>query len=438
MQSLDTAEVGESTRIHDQSTLDMTSDTQPPVIGVIECINFMPRFWKKLPYLWFTHVEHMFNHYRFTDDSSKYDAVLSRLDFETMKQLHDVLENPPATHKYANLKIEMISRFGDSLECQPYKLLSKIQLGDKKPSRLLRLMTVLAGSCISEDVVRTRWLALLPQLVQRYLEFVPQLSLQEVAELADELLEELRNSAVTSKDVVSCRVCSTSPPPSDIAVANIVSELSEMKLCIAEMTTLIKGIDKSLNNHLAYQPKQHRERSRARSRRRSSSMQSSTSCYYHQRFGAKARQCEQPCSYNQPVPKKLTIMATTQGDDDSIYGIKQSNGDYRLRIYDRGTKLNFLVVSGSDNSLMPKSAINTKDRLEPCDSDIFAANGSVIRTYGKKLFTLELGVRRCFKWEFVIADVSEAILGADFLEYYGLSVDLKRGRLIDPSTLLAT
>lgn len=47
---------------------------------------------------------------------------------------------------------------------------------------------------------------------------------------------------------------------------------------------------------------------------------------------------------------------------------------------------------------------------------------------------LDIGFRRLFPWNFIIADVGKAILGADFLYYHGLTVDIKGRRLIDQRT----
>ncbi|KAH0568626.1 hypothetical protein KQX54_021312 [Cotesia glomerata] len=39
---------------------------------------------------------------------------------------------------------------------------------------------------------------------------------------------------------------------------------------------------------------------------------------------------------------------------------------------------------------------------------------------------LDLGLGRDFKWDLMIADVSEPILGADFISHYGINVNLKK------------
>lgn len=64
---------------------------------------------------------------------------------------------------------------------------------------------------------------------------------------------------------------------------------------------------------------------------------------------------------------------------------------------------------------------------------LFTANMS-IKTYGEKLFVLNLELRRPFQWIFCVADVTTPIIGADFLYNFDLSVDLRRRRLHDNQT----
>ena len=52
------------------------------------------------------------------------------------------------------------------------------------------------------------------------------------------------------------------------------------------------------------------------------------------------------------------------------------------------------------------------------------------------MLTLDLGLRRTFPWVFVIADTQSPILGADFLQHFGLLVDLRHSRLSDGVTQL--
>jgi len=63
-----------------------------------------------------------------------------------------------------------------------------------------------------------------------------------------------------------------------------------------------------------------------------------------------------------------------------------------------------------------------------------AANGSVIATYGTVTLQLNLGLRREFPWRFIIADVLQPIIGADFLAHYHLLPNMKKKKLIDGRT----
>lgn len=103
---------------------------------------------------------------------------------------------------------------------------------------------------------------------------------------------------------------------------------------------------------------------------------------------------------------------------------------------DRNTKRQFLVDTGSDVCVFPKLLV--KERRNKTSYELCAANGSVINTYGYVYLKLNIGLRRDFTWKFIVADVTKAIIGVDFLSYYNLMVDVRNHRLIDADTSLAT
>ncbi len=105
----------------------------------------------------------------------------------------------------------------------------------------------------------------------------------------------------------------------------------------------------------------------------------------------------------------------------------------RLFIKDVGTGHSFLVDSGAEISVLPA---RYADRRQRSDQHLYAANGTSISTYGQRCLTLTLGFRRNFRHQFIIADVTRPILGADFLVKFGLLIDLKNRRLIDTYTQL--
>lgn len=112
-----------------------------------------------------------------------------------------------------------------------------------------------------------------------------------------------------------------------------------------------------------------------------------------------------------------------------------TNTSHRLFVTDRVTRTTFLVDTGANISVLPK---RKGCHEKPLPFQLYAANNTVIPTYGEKTLELDLCLRRAFKWNFIIADVSKPILGADFLKHHHLIVDIKNRRLIDGKTHLTT
>ena len=105
-----------------------------------------------------------------------------------------------------------------------------------------------------------------------------------------------------------------------------------------------------------------------------------------------------------------------------------------LYVTDRESRLRFLVDTGAEVSIIPPSNVEKKNRQDTFG--LLAANGSPIVTYGTRSLTLNLGLRRTFRWVFIIAKVRNPILGADFLKHHGLVVDMGHKRLSDTRTNL--
>ncbi|XP_032895478.1 uncharacterized protein LOC116985123 [Amblyraja radiata] len=105
---------------------------------------------------------------------------------------------------------------------------------------------------------------------------------------------------------------------------------------------------------------------------------------------------------------------------------------HRVFAWDRRSGGRFLVDTGVELSVLPPSIADIRaGKQGPL---LTAANGSAIRTYGFRTIPLNFG-RNSFSWRFVIADVSQPLLGADFLRAHSLLVDVKRWRLMHSVTL---
>ncbi|KAL1509077.1 hypothetical protein ABEB36_003875 [Hypothenemus hampei] len=236
----------------------------------------LPTFWRHKPQLWFYQIEGKFRNRGIRSDSSKYDAVLEALDSSAILEVCDIIESAPEGNKYEYLKQALIKRFSISTERQLHELLSEIELGDRKPSQLLRHMRELAQGKATDDLLRAKWLALLPASVHNTLKVLPKATLNELADVADSIMENTNPFVMSTSNF----------PPSCAAVIpnSLENRLSSLEKVVAELSTAVKKLTKT---------SQHRNRSRARSR----SLSSSGECFYHRKFGDNAAKCTQPCTF---------------------------------------------------------------------------------------------------------------------------------------------
>lgn len=56
---------------------------------------------------------------------------------------------------------------------------------------------------------------------------------------------------------------------------------------------------------------------------------------------------------------------------------------------------------------------------------LHAANGTAINTYGNRLLYLDIGFQEKLPWVFTIADITQPIIGSDFLEHHDISIHLR-------------
>ncbi|XP_018404603.1 PREDICTED: uncharacterized protein LOC108781185 [Cyphomyrmex costatus] len=147
-------------------------------------------FWKTKLDLWFLQMEAQFLTANITVNVTKYNYVIQCFDDTSLTEVSDILLNPPATDKYAALKIRIVSSFADIAERKLRKLLNEVDLGDHRPSQLLRRMRDLAQNGASKEVLRSLWLQRLPQQMQAILT-ATKYDLEELSQLADQVTDVL-------------------------------------------------------------------------------------------------------------------------------------------------------------------------------------------------------------------------------------------------------
>ena len=93
-----------------------------------------------------------------------------------------------------------------------------------------------------------------------------------------------------------------------------------------------------------------------------------------------------------------------------------------LFLCDSTSKRQFLVDTGAEVSVLPATGLDTSTK-QP-GPPLLAPNGSSIRTYVTRRLSLHFA-SNTYHWNFIIANVTCPLLGADFLRSNSLLVDLK-------------
>ena len=111
-----------------------------------------------------------------------------------------------------------------------------------------------------------------------------------------------------------------------------------------------------------------------------------------------------------------------------------------LYLYDAVSGCRFLCDTGAHASMVPASA-SERVRTPGAATDsplprMVNVSGEAVRVFGQRRMRLCFG-GRSYDWDFVTADTAFYIIGADFLQAYGLVVDIRNRRLLDATDLSA-
>lgn len=244
----------------------------------------IPPFWPADPRLWFAQVEAQFTTRSITNQKTRFDHVIASLAPEFATEVRDLILNPPEPTPYNTLKEQLIQRTAASAQRRLQLLFHSEQLGDRKPTQLLRRMQQLMGDSAPSDpsdnsLLRELFLQRLPSNVRMVLASTGEdLPIDNLAAMADKIIE------VAAPTVSSV---STPPPPPNPEVAQLREEVAELRRLIGSL-------------HVSQPPTTQRPRSRSRSRHSSPSQgdsQAAGLCWYHRRFGEKATKCTSPCTW---------------------------------------------------------------------------------------------------------------------------------------------
>lgn len=261
------------------------NNDQPADLAAISVQSRLLPFWREYPRMWFIQFEALVDPQK-TSDENKYRYVLGQLQPTDLQHLTDILIKPPDSGKYAAIKQRLLSVYEQS-EVKNFKnLISGLELGNQKPSQLLRRMRELGGSMITEEGIKIEWMNHLPPQVRVVLSVNTDSSLDMLAAMADKMMEYSESTAtIAAVSVPQPEATSVNQQVMSAQIQVLSKQIEKLTLEISELRS--RG-----------RPRHHRfQRSRSRSRSVSRHHNDANRvCIYHFRFGDKARRCVSPCA----------------------------------------------------------------------------------------------------------------------------------------------
>jgi hypothetical protein len=193
----------------------------------------LPPFYKSNPTMWFRQVEAQFDIRRITEDKTKFAYLLSALPADIAELMESAIENATGDDKYNSLKVALIKQFGLTKAQKAKKLASFTTLDPSMTPTTLLLHMRPLSSDSTSEEFLHQFKSIMPPGVRTALAGRKFGTVEEYAEAADDVAE-----------------------------------------TIQECTNV---------HAVSRQPKKEKD--------------SSGVCFYHARFGSKARKCRSPCKF---------------------------------------------------------------------------------------------------------------------------------------------
>ena len=230
----------------------------------------LPEFWPSDPQLWFAQAEALFDAQGITTEKTKFGHVVRVLPAQYASEVRDIILSPPES-PYTAIKEGLQRRVCPSRRQQLQQLLHLEELGDRKPSQLLRHMLKLRGGNVTEadhdELFRQIFMEKMPPAIRMALAIHNKESLSNLAEMADTMAE------------------LQGPQSQGLGPTQIYAVEREKNLELLEIKKELGNIWKELKS----------QRQQAVQEKQAGG--TPNTCWYHERFGKKATKCREPCQF---------------------------------------------------------------------------------------------------------------------------------------------
>lgn len=214
---------------------------------------------------WFCQVEIRLSLVKANTEDEKYNFLVAGLPTEISNRVFDMIQSKPSENPYTTIRDKIIKEFEPTEDQQIQKLLEGMKIGTKKPSAFLREMKTLAKDRVQDAVLRQMLLNQLPPVTSSVLALSKTLTLDELAQAADE------GMARETKEVSEISSLNSTEKPDDV------------------ISKMIEALEKwSWNRRSRSRNRNFQQRDRSKSRQ-------NDLCWAHKKFGDNARTCRKWC-----------------------------------------------------------------------------------------------------------------------------------------------
>lgn len=276
----------------------------------------LPTFWDTNPEAWFIVAESQFSTMKKLRDDTKVQHIVGNLPQHIVESVLDIIKSPNTVNKYDVLKTALLERHGLREEERMSKLLSDApDMGDLKPSEYFRRMESVAGTSdlFNQKLIKNVWINKLPKDLAAGIVALKNKEIDEILPIADTIwlymskspahiasLEHSHQHHQYSTPYNSTQTHRRSTQRSSLpSSSNLETQISNLCSQVQRLTMENRKIRNSLNKVM-------RSRSNSRQRSNTYSNKSNKYCFYHFKFGAKAKKCEQPCAFKRQSPQPST------------------------------------------------------------------------------------------------------------------------------------
>ncbi|XP_015925373.1 uncharacterized protein [Parasteatoda tepidariorum] len=119
---------------------EVNSSEATPVSEISRMTVKPPPFWKNNPKLWFAQIDAQFEIAGITREDTKFNHVVAAVESRILDSIQDLIISLPGSDKYSVLKTRLIEIYAESETSKLRTLLQGVELGDQRPSLLLKRM----------------------------------------------------------------------------------------------------------------------------------------------------------------------------------------------------------------------------------------------------------------------------------------------------------